>query len=271
MKRLGVEMKGYREALKLLSNLADRMYSSVSDVLRSGPGGNSPKEFGRRLDYASASALREALEESGYRPRVISEEWFDDYRHYDDDILVVDPVDGTSNLSRGVPFSAVSLALARGPYMEDVYAGMVKNIFTGDEYFAYKGEGAYKNGVRIRVSKTLKTIEAFISLSIVHQYPGKSSTLDLLRYTNYPRHLGSAALEDCFVAEGVLDAHVDVRGSLRVFDIAASQLIVREAGGKVYMTQDGDSSISLERVYGIRIVSASTPQLLEKILDILGV
>ncbi len=259
------------EAHRLLKRLAEEMYRAVLERLREGDRPENPKEFGRLMDYTSAGALRRVLEEIDVKPRVVSEEWFEDYVSTEDWLLVVDPIDGTSNLSRGVPFSAVSLAIANGRFMDDVYAGLVKNIFTGDEYFAYLGEGAYKNGSRIRVSKTLKTIDAFISLSIVHQYPGKSRTLDLLRYTNYPRHLGSAALEDCLVAEAVLDAHVDIRGSLRVFDIAASQLIVREAGGKVYLTQDWSREVDLLKIKGIRIVSASTPHLMEKILDILGV
>jgi len=261
-------MLGWREASDLLRAASEYMADAVLRHMEPGP--EDPKEYGRRMDYVSASALRDFLLDRGVRPRVISEEWFDDYEADEEWILVVDPIDGTSNLSRGIPFSAVSLAIADGGSMEDVYAGVVRNIFTGETYLAYRGRGAYKDGVAIRVSRTLKTIDAFISISIVHQYPGVSATLELLRYTNYPRHFGSAALEDCMVAEGHLDAHVDVRGSLRVFDIAASQLIVREAGGHVWITQDGSRDVILGRVYGIKIVSASTPHLLERLLDLLS-
>ncbi len=261
-------MLSFGEASDILRAASEYMADAILRNMEQGV--EDPKEYGRRMDYISASALRDFLLDRGLRPRVISEEWFDDYEPGEDWILVVDPIDGTSNLSRGIPFSAVSLAIAESDSMEGVYAGMVRNIFTGETYIAYRGRGAYKDGREIRVSKTLKTIDAFISISIIHQYPGVSPTLELLRYTNYPRHFGSAALEDCMVAEGRLDAHVDVRGSLRVFDIAASQLIVREAGGHVWITQDDSRDVRLSRIYGIKIVSASTPHLLERLLDLLS-
>ena len=259
----------------LFVDAAEEMYINIMDVFerersRVFKGDITPKEFGRQIDYASASALKVFLEREGFRPRVYSEEWFRDYNPDLDAILIVDPVDGTSNISRGIRFSAISLAIADGPYLDNVYAGYVRNIFTGESYFGYSGVGAYKDGVALRVRPTLKTIDAFISIAITHEIPGVSKSLEILRYTNYPRHFGSAALEDCLVAEGVLDLHIDVRGSLRVYDVGASQLIVREAGGKVWIKQGIDDRVYIDKVGGLKIISAATPYLLEKTLDILN-
>ncbi len=260
---------------RLFIDAAEEMYNRIMEVyeeykVKVHEGELTPKEFGKLLDYASASALKDFLERERFKPRVYSEEWFEEYKPSSNDFLIVDPVDGTSNISRGVRYSAISLAIADGPYLDNVYAGYVRNIFTGESYFAYSGEGAYKDGRQIRVRPTVKTIDAFVSIAITHEIPGKSKSLEILRYTNYPRHLGSAALEDCLVAEGVLDLHIDIRGSLRVYDIGASQLIVREAGGKVWMRQGSSNKVSIEKVGKVDIISAATPHLLEKTLDILG-
>ncbi len=263
------------EAYSLLKNAADKMYNAIwrkydEDKKLLEQNSISYKEFGKVLDYASASALKEFLEKEHYYPKVYSEEWFQDYNPKEDTILIVDPIDGTSNFSRGIKYSAVSLALADGDTFNDIFAGYVLNIFTKEEYFAYRGSGAFKNkSIKLHTSNTLKTIDAFISIAITHQIPGVSKGLEILKYTNYPRHLGSAALEDCLVAEGILDAHIDVRGNLRVYDIAASQLIVRESGGKVWIRQNG-SDPNISKIYNIMIISTSTPHLLEKILDIIG-
>jgi len=259
----------------LFVDAAEEMYNRIMEVYEERKskvydGELTPKEFGKLIDYASASALREFLEREGFKPKVFSEEWFRNYKSSNPAILIVDPVDGTSNISRGIRYSAISLAISDGPYLDDVYAGYVRNIFTGEAYFAYAGIGAYKDGRRIRVRPTLKTIDAFVSIAITHEIPGKSKSLEILRYTNYPRHLGSAALEDCLVAEGVLDLHIDIRGSLRVYDIGASQLIVKEAGGKVWMRQGSSYKVSIEKVGRVDIISAASPHLLEKTLDILG-
>ena len=267
--------RGYTESF--LREAARNMYDAIwRDYERLRPkvdeGSLSPKEFGKILDYTSASALKDYLVKEGFYPKVYSEEWFRDYKARDNDvILIVDPIDGTSNFSRGIRYSAVSIAVSNGGTLDDVYSGYVLNLFTGEEYFAYKGFGSFKDKAKIRVKPTLKTIDAFVSIALTHEIPGKSRSLEILKYTNYPRHLGSAALEDCLVAEGVLDLHIDLRNSLRIYDIAASQLIVREAGGRVWLNQSGSKTVYLDKVGGVNIISSATPHLLEKAFDIMRI
>ncbi len=259
----------------ILREAADEMYNAIWSKYEElkgklDRGSISFKEFGKALDYSSASALRDYLERNKLFYRVISEEWFRDYKPaVNNKILIVDPIDGTSNFVRGVPFSALSLALSSGDSLSDVYAALVMNLFNRDVYYAYKGSGAFKNGRRIRVSKVRDTRVSHMAISITNAIPMKSPALYILRYTNYPRSFGSAALEDCYVAEGRIDAHIDVRGDLRVYDIAASHFIVREAGGKVVVRQYDREYVSIQEEGGIKIVSASTPQLLERILEII--
>jgi len=255
-----------REAMELMYNAIWSEYDKISKRFRDGE--ISLKEFGKSIDYSSAKAFREYLDREGMKNRVISEEWFKDYNGNEYPVIIVDPLDGTSNFIRNIPFSTISIALSKTDSLKDVYAGMVMNLFTREVYFAFRGRGSFKNGRRIHVSNIHDTRISHMSIAITNAIPFKSPSLYIIRYTNYPRHFGSAALEDCFVAEGRLDAHIDIRGDLRVFDIAASQLIVSEAGGKVVIRQFDKPYISISKVGGIKIISASTPQLLERISEI---
>jgi len=264
----------YIEEYSFLREAVERMYNSLwSTFSKYQPmfykGDITLKELASKVDYASASAFREYLEREHIKNKVVSEEWFDDYIGKEYPVYIVDPIDGTSNFIRGVPFSSISIAISSSDDFNDIYAGIVMNVFTREIYFAYKGNGSFKNGRKLRVSNIKDTRISHMSIAITHAIPFKSPSLYILRYTNYPRHFGSAALEDCFVAEGRIDAHIDVRGDLRVFDIAASQIIVKEAGGKVIVRQFDNDKVSISRVKGIKIISASTPQLIERITEII--
>jgi fructose-1,6-bisphosphatase/inositol monophosphatase family enzyme len=147
--------------------------------------------------------------------------------------LVIDPIDGTHNSVAGVPFYSVSLAIGTKS-MEDTQAGLVMNLITGDAYLAEKGKGASKNDLPIRVRPYLP----YSSLVLV--YLGRYASADnfnVARGAARSRAFGCASLEMCMVAEGKADGYYmncEVRErSIRVIDIAASALILREAGGDV--------------------------------------
>jgi fructose-1,6-bisphosphatase/inositol monophosphatase family enzyme len=223
------------------------------------------KKLESLIDNASVEAFKNYIRERGLRFRVISEEGFA-VGEGEGEFIIVDPVDGTSNLRRGIPFSSISLAVASEDNMDAVYIGVVRDIFRGSTYYAIRGVGAFKDGRRIRVSGGERVEESSISISITRSRCGESRALKILPQIPYPRYFGSAALEICLVEEGVLDAYIDVRSRLRVFDIAAAQLILREAGGAVAITQDGNRDVRLTRVGGVSIVAAATEKLLRQIL-----
>jgi NAD+ kinase len=147
--------------------------------------------------------------------------------------FVLDPVDGTRNAYRGIPFYAVSLAVGRSR-ISDCEFGIVRNIPTGDVFIAEKGKGAFLNGLPIRTCDVpAKDMMSSIVL-------GRSATKDTLVFASRQNHrsLGAASLEMCLVASGALDFYLVGSERMRVIDIAASTLIVREAGGLV-KTMDG--------------------------------
>jgi fructose-1,6-bisphosphatase/inositol monophosphatase family enzyme len=142
--------------------------------------------------------------------------------------FVLDPIDGTRNAYRGIPFYSVSIGVGKS-MLSDVEYGIVKNIPTGDVFVAEKKYGAFLNNKPIGVPE-FPTKDVLSSLTLGKNFD--DLTISLAR-RDIVRSLGSASLEMCMVAIGALDFYVVGRDFMRVTDIAASTLIVREAGGVV--------------------------------------
>jgi fructose-1,6-bisphosphatase/inositol monophosphatase family enzyme len=150
-----------------------------------------------------------------------------------DKTLVIDPIDGTYNSVMGIPFYSVSMAIGTKS-MADVEAGIVQNVITGELFYAESGKGAFRDGCRLNVRKYVQ------KQSTLFVYMGRHSKVDCYHVTkkaNRSRSMGCASLEMCMVAKGSADGyyfnadHYDK--SIRVIDIAASALILREAGGEI--------------------------------------
>ncbi len=151
-----------------------------------------------------------------------------------DGFIVMDPVDGTSNSLLDIPFYCISLAYTPSD-LSEVKVGYIRNLYTGTEYHALEGEGSYKDGERLRPEA--ESLEK----NLFSVYLGKRAipkSFDIASRARRVRSLGSAALEICMVAEGTSDLYYhrtpEEKRSLRLIDIAAATLILREVGGEVY-------------------------------------
>ena len=150
-----------------------------------------------------------------------------DFRWY------IDPLDGTTNYVHGVPFYSVSIAVSRN---DEMVAGVVFDPAHGEMFWAVKGEGAFLNGTRIRVSRKEALRDSFLASG----FPWRSKQylelyLDSFRVlfsgSAGVRRMGSAAIDLSYTACGRFDGFWEMR--LKPWDIAAGALIVREAGGVV--------------------------------------
>jgi len=164
-------------------------------------------------------------------------------------MFVLDAIDGTTNALRGIPIYSCSIAYATSDALSSVTHAAVMNIPSGDIYYAVKNYGAYVNGRRlvIRDSSSSKGYVIGVNLSGI-EYDRLLRLKNILAKTNHIRQLGSSALELCYLAEGLIDAYIDIRGKIRVTDIAAAYLLVREAGGSIvdeyHNTLDADLSLN---------------------------
>ena len=185
------------------------------------------------IDQIAEDAALKIIEKSGLTVNILSEEagFIDNKGKY---TFILDPVDGTRNLVRGIPFYSVSLAIGK-MMLHDVEYGIVKNIPTGDVFSAEKHAGAFLNKKRIAVAD-VPDKEPLICLSLGKHVDNQTL---ILAKRDYIRAFGCASLEMCMVATGALDYYVVGREYLRVTDIAAATLVVREARGFV-ATIDGE-------------------------------
>ncbi len=168
------------------------------------------------LDVAADHVARRVLGGAGFR--VMSEE--SGVTGDGEFTIVVDPIDGSTNCDRGVPFYSTSLAVLRG---DELVAALVMNQATGTVYEAEKGSGARRDGRAITPSAQTDMAHAIVGSS---GYPA----YNLGWWQN--RSLGAASLEICLVADGSLDVYgVAQHSGLNVWDYLGGLLVVREAGG----------------------------------------
>jgi len=196
-----------------------------------GAGGDQMK----KIDLVAEKALIEVLEKNEASCTLISEECGTKKigpkpsEHY----LVTDPIDGTTNAIRGLPFVATSLATSETKNINDIDTALVSDLLHNITYTAIRGKGAYRNEQKIKPSIISSLKEAVIGMDL--GTPKKKELtphfIALLQKTKHLRHLGANALEICYVADGATDAFIDVRGKLRVTDVAAAYRILLEAGG----------------------------------------
>lgn len=197
----------------------------AGEILRIGADG-TPTE---RIDEVAEASALSVLEADGRSMLFISEELGEKRIGGKPEFtFVLDPIDGTFNAVNNIPFFCVPVAIGISNLL-DIRYGFVRNLFNGDIYSAKKGKGAFLNKRKIHVS-TNSELSKLSVLSYSHRPHAVPVNNHSVRRV---RVFGSAGLELCYVASGIFDAFIDMRGMLRVTDIAASKLIVEEAGGKI--------------------------------------
>jgi myo-inositol-1(or 4)-monophosphatase len=161
-------------------------------------------------------------------------------------LAVIDPVDGSTNFDRGIPFSCVSICVLDevGPLV-----GLVESLTTGVRYEAVRAGGATRDGQAIATSAATSPSGCVVGVNgVLASRPPWAQT----------RTMGAAALEMCLVAEGALDAYVQARPAvLHPWDYLAALLIVQEAGGCV-LEADGKELLVAEAVPRRPLVAATT-------------
>jgi myo-inositol-1(or 4)-monophosphatase len=161
------------------------------------------------------------MEESGAHPSKSGYRW------------IVDPLDGTTNFSHGLPVSCVSIGLEFGG---KILMGGVYDPFREEMFLAVRGRGATLEGRPIRVSKVRHLLGALLATGFPYDSTGKARTYlsfveRFMKRTQGIRRLGSAALDMAYVACGRFDGYWEF--NLQPWDVAAGWLLVEEAGGRV--------------------------------------
>ena len=230
-----------------------------------------PRDITRKMDMAAENALDDALLTRGLSARIISEELGDRIvGKHPDFMLVVDPIDGSTNATCGIPFFCTSLAYTDKTEIatfDDISMAVICDI-QRNTYCAEKGKGAYLNEKKLSGKKRgtrPKPVVSVYSYGVPHVPEG----LIELERSIIVRALGSIALDMCFVADGTLDGIIDTRGLVSGYDIMASALILKESGGTL-TDLSGKNFTDNVQVTGISLAGTKNSELHDKIIRMLG-
>ena len=206
----------------------------------------APGDFVSSADKRTEKILIEELQKAHPEYGIMSEEKGLINKSNDKNRWIIDPIDGTMNFLNGVPQFAISIGYEEN---REIKCGVIFNPITNEMFFAEKGNGAYLNNSRIRVSNKKKLEDSLL----VTGGPKKESKIKNKIFSEYVsvskevsnvRKFGSASLDMAYVASGRFDGYW--QRELNYWDIAAGIIIVKEAGGFVNFF-DEDKNIPLKK------------------------
>jgi myo-inositol-1(or 4)-monophosphatase len=235
-------------------------------VLRLGEGGDDTTA----IDGAAEQVVVDRLAETGESFVLVSEELGTrEFGRGGPRHVVVDPIDGSVNAKRGIPYFSFSLALAEGPTMRDVVFGYVYDFGTGEEWTAERGGGARLggstlDGVLPKEPVEILAFEGTTAESVAAQIEGVVGVAQRVRV------MGSLALSLCHLAAGRVDAVCSLKGA-RSVDIAAAQLLVRERGLAIELVADAPfEAAPLDLVPRSRVVAAGSHEVVAALAEVLS-
>ena len=208
---LNVMIKAVEKASKILI----RDFGEVEKLQVSKKG---PRDFVTKTDKRVENIIIEELGKTKKNYSILAEETGEIKNKDNENIWIIDPIDGTINFLHGIPHFAICIALQS---KNEIVSGLIFDPIKDEMFFAEKDKGSYLNNKRLRVSK--KNILDDCLFSSDHE--GVRFSKLNMRYT------GGAALDLAYVAAGRLDGFF--HNSINLWDVAAGSLMVREAGGFV--------------------------------------
>lgn len=227
------------ETIEILRDVSSKVFENVKNLAGTpdaagnfgrGAGG----DISRRIDIVAEKTVLDFLKEKKIDWIVLGEECGKvELSETSSGYLIMDAIDGSANAVRGVPFFCCSLAFAKDEKLSSVEDAVVTDLVTGDQYWATKGKGAYLNKARIHVHRS-DPIYRIVGVNTSGATPQLMKSLQpIFESHNHTRHFGANALEMAMFAAGLMDIFIDLRKKIRIQDIAAGYLLIKEAGGLI--------------------------------------
>jgi myo-inositol-1(or 4)-monophosphatase len=202
--------------------------SSCQNVVGTGAGGDLTKQF----DLIAEQSMVEYLRKFSAFTLVSEEAGIQRIGSKPVGYIIMDPIDGSTNLSHGISFACVAIAFATELLFSSIEVAVVLDLFSGGCYHATYGMGAFKDRQRIRPANFASDKPSLVGVD--DSFPPTFIYNNLSKVNSsriqYTRHFGANALELCYVADGSLDGFIDLRGVFRGTDLGAASLILKEAG-----------------------------------------
>jgi myo-inositol-1(or 4)-monophosphatase len=182
--------------------------------------------------------------------------------------IVVDPIDGSNNAKRGIPFFCLSVAIAEGETMDDVVFGFVHDLGTGEEWTAERGAGAWLNGADLGPTRPREEVE-ILSFEATMTSTVAEKSAAMVGFAYRLRVMGSLAISLCHLAAGRVDAVCSLKAA-RAVDIAAAQLLVRERGFAIELPDEPPlTAAPLDLAGRSRVAAAGTERVCRLLADAL--
>lgn len=214
-----------------------------------------------------------ALHDRGARFRALSEERGAVDFGGGDVLVVIDPIDGSTNAKRSLPHVGISIAVADGPTMADVQFGFVADLSTGEEWVARRGGGVLFNGEPLgQASPERRNRDGKLEVVAIESADPRwlaPAAERLAEHVHRLRIMGSIAISLCQLASSRVDGMVTLWRT-RAVDAAAAQLVVRESGGHVVFPgcQGGALACPLDLEPHAPVVAARTARGLEELVTV---
>jgi myo-inositol-1(or 4)-monophosphatase len=265
--------------LQILKQCKNNIQKQIAPLLKTlnqpqpnlgiGAGGDPIKQ----IDLTAENAITNTLKHHKISFTLISEEsgvkkyGKTPYKHY----VTADPIDGTTNLMRGIPFYATSIAVSTKPTINTIHTALVADLLHNVTYTAQKGKGAYRNDQKMVSSENVSIEEAVIGMDLNTFKIQKIAPqlTSLIQKTKHIRHLGANALELCYVADGTTDAFIDIRGKLRTTDMAAAWLIIQEAEAKITTPEGKPLTTKLDPKQKVEFIAAANRKIHKTVLSLI--
>ncbi len=239
-------------------------------VVGAGAGGDETTAVDAAAEAAIVARLQRLHEEERLDFHLVSEELGERAFGDSSDLrLVVDPIDGSLNAKRGIPFFSLSVAVAEGATMEDVSFGFVYDFGSGEEWTASRGGGAWLNGKRLGAEAPKDEIEV-LALEATVAGAVADKAVAFAGYAKRFRIMGSLALSLCYLAAGRVDAVCSLKEA-RAVDIAAAQLLLRELELPIIFVDAGPfDAAPLDAAARSPVAAAGTSELCERLAHIVA-
>ena len=224
-------------------------------------------DISRNIDITAEAAALNVLRELKFEGKILGEECGPvQFTTDPKGCVIMDAIDGSANAVRGLPFFCSSLAYATGDTLSSITDAVITDLSNGDMYIATKNKGASLNGVKIHTYEhnPMYRIVGVNTSGASHELMRK---MDPIFVNNHTRHLGANALEMATLAKGAMDVFIDLRGKIRVHDIAAGYLIINEANGIVLDPHLNKLDAKISYDTRISFIASANQKILDEVMS----
>lgn len=254
------------------NSLTDAIWIAIKDTVGSEDAALKiarANKYTKKIDLLAEETVIEYLKKENLDITLISEEIGEiQIGNSSKYVIILDPIDGTTNAIKGLPFFSTSIAIAKGKTIKELFFGYIRNYLTGEIFYADE-TGAFYNEKQCESSSCTALRRGLFAIYTYNNVDYRILRRILMKIGKM-RLLGAISLELAYVASNKLDGLIDLRGDLKISDIAASIIIIEKAGGRYSDSHGNQISGNLDINEKYTIIAAGNQNLYDNLLRILN-